>query len=163
MLYLGQQRAGPTGYFIMEGVCHVDSKTRHHLVWERRCWAHSVLRHNRFATVQLPKKIHERLHEELPPFEPLTGWTAKRFEKLALQEFIGNRRDVLKLMITISHKLLDGRRLPRRDVIALRDNIRYAHQEIEWLDQHYPCWNRQAVKSTRRSEVAETMTGPQGC
>lgn len=120
----------------------MPKSTQHHLVWTRRVWAYSILRHNPYAKVKLSEKAHVELHEQNSPFIGLSKPTARRFEQLARKEIIACPRDVLLAMINVCERLLNETQLPGDDIPALKQNISSAQAQIIWLDNRVPRWEK---------------------
>ena len=127
-------------------VCDVAKITQHHLVWTRREWTDSILRHNPYAKIRLTKKAHTDFHTEHEPFMCFTPVTMRRFELLARRAVIMCPRDVLETMIKVCECLLAGPPVPRRDVRALECNIQKARAQLVWLDARVPHWNSRRAK-----------------
>lgn len=131
--------------------------TQHHLVWTRREWSSSILRHNPYAKIRLSEAAHIDFHEEHEPFECLTPRVAERFERLAQKAVITCPRDVLQTMINVCEHLLAGPPVPWSDVQALRNNIRKAQEQQAWLDARVPRWNKRRTPKRAKATAGHLI------
>lgn len=116
--------------------------TVHHLIWTRRDFNNFNLRHYHEAIIPLPKKLHEQLHAENEPFEPVSPEVLARMNELLRKEMIATRGDVLKTINRISGEILYDDGISGSDREALCKNIVIANRHKKWLDDHVPKWDK---------------------
>lgn len=118
--------------------------TTHHLIWTRRDWQDFPLRSIKVATIELPKKTHEKLHLDNPPLEPLSNDAMRLVLSVAESHYkdIDTPRSVLTVMQRVFGWVSEDEQISKEDYHTTIQNLLKLHRQIIWLDTHYPKWSK---------------------